>query len=76
MPKKLTIMIDKEVYEGLCKMIGPREISKFIEELVRTYVVRPNIETAYSAMAKDTEREKEALEWAELIFKDFDQETV
>jgi len=40
MQKKLTITIAEEVYEGLRKIIGPRKISKFIEELVRPHVVR------------------------------------
>ena len=70
MQKKLTITIDKEVYEGLHKTIGPRKISKFVEELVRPHVVRPNLELAYSQMAKDKKREAEALDWAEATFKD------
>lgn len=70
MQKKLTITVDDKVYEGLHKTIGPRKISKFIEELVRPHVVRPNLELAYSQMAKDKKRETEALEWAEITFKD------
>jgi len=35
MQKKLTIAIAEDVYEGLHKVIGPRKISKFVEELVR-----------------------------------------
>jgi predicted CopG family antitoxin len=53
MQKKLTITIDEEVYEGLHKTIGPRKISKFIEELIRPHVVCPNLELAYSQMSKD-----------------------
>jgi len=70
MQKKLTITVDKEVYEGLHKTIGPRKISKFVEELVRPHVVRPNLELEYSQMAKDKKREADALEWAETTFKD------
>jgi predicted CopG family antitoxin len=76
MQKKLTITIDEEVYEGLRKNIGPRKISRFIQELVRPYVVRPNLESAYAAMAMDKEREEEAMEWAEATFKDVTHETV
>jgi len=68
--KKLTITVDEEVYEGLHKVIGPRKISKFVEGLVRPHVVRPNLESAYAQMARDKQREKEALEWAETTFKD------
>lgn len=74
MQKKLTITIDEEVYEGLHKAIGPRKISKFVEELVRLHVVRPNLELAYSQMSKDKKREAEALEWAEITFKDITHE--
>ena len=70
MQKKLTITVDKEVYEGLHKAIGPRKISKFVEELVRPHVVRPNLDLAYSQMAEDKKREADALEWAETTFKD------
>jgi predicted CopG family antitoxin len=74
--KKLTITIDEEVYEGLRKTIGPRKISRFVQEIVRPHVVRPNLETAYAEMARDRKREKEAAEWAEITFKDADHETV
>lgn len=75
MRKKLTVTVDEEVYEGLRQTIGPRKISKFIEELVRPYVVRPNLESAYAEMARDKRREKKAMEWAEITFKDTGHET-
>jgi hypothetical protein len=75
MQKKLTLTIDKEVYEGLHNTIGPRKISKFVEELVRPHVVHPDLESAYAEMAKDKRREKEAIEWAEITFKDTTDET-
>lgn len=70
MQKKLTITIDEEVYAGLYAVIGPRRISNFIEELVRPYVLQPDLDAAYAAMAKDRERETEALEWAEALIRD------
>ena len=69
MQKKLTITVDEEVYKGLHKKIGPRKISKFVQELVRPHVVRPDLESAYAEMAKDKKREKEAGEWAKVAFK-------
>ena len=74
MQKKLTITVDEEVYAGLHQIIGPRKISKFVQELVRPHVVRPNLESAYAQMASDKKREKEALEWAETTFKDIAHE--
>ena len=40
MQKKLTVTIDEEVYDGLRTVIGPRKISRFIEDLVRPHVVK------------------------------------
>ena len=74
MQKKLTITIDEEVYEGLHRTIGPRKISRFVQELVRPHVVRPNLESAYAQMANDKDREEEAMEWAEATFKDIAHE--
>jgi predicted CopG family antitoxin len=75
MQKKLTISIDEEVYEGLHNVIGPRKISKFVEELVRPHVVRPQLESEYEMMSKDKVREAKALEWAEGTFRDSAHET-
>lgn len=70
MQKKLTITIDEKVYEGLHTVVGPRRISRFIEELVRPHVLGKNLEIAYRQMAQDEEREREALEWAEATIRD------
>ena len=70
MQKKLTITINEEVYLGLHQVIGPRKISKFVEELVRPHVVKHKLESAYKEMAKDRAREKEALEWSEATLGD------
>ncbi len=75
MQKKLTLTVDVEVYEGLRKTIGPRKISKFIEDLVRPHVIHPGLNPAYAEMAKDRAREKAALDWAELPFQDIDDKT-
>ncbi|MBC8506036.1 MAG: addiction module antitoxin [Anaerolineales bacterium] len=75
MQKKLTITIDEEVYEGLYNTIGSRRISRFIEELVRPYVISENLDHAYQQMALNEDREAEALEWTEGTFGDFSDET-
>jgi hypothetical protein len=56
-------------------VIGPRKISKFVEELVRPHVVKPLMEGEYARMAKDTKREAEALEWTEATFRDIAHES-
>jgi hypothetical protein len=75
MNKKLTLMIDEQVYDGLRRKIGPRKISRFVEDLVRPHVLGADLEDAYAAMAKDAKREKEAWEWSEMTFKDANRET-
>jgi hypothetical protein len=74
MQKKLTITIDREVYFGLHKVIGPRKISKFVEGLVRPHVIKHELESAYKEMAKDRAREKEALEHSEATLGDIAHE--
>jgi predicted CopG family antitoxin len=74
MQKKLTITIDREVYFGLHKVIGPRKISKFVEELVRPHVIKHELKSAYKEMAKNRAREKEALEWSEATMGDIAHE--
>ena len=70
MQKKLTITLDEQVYDGLHTVIGRRNISQFIESLVRPYVIGAELEAAYQQMAADEDREAEALEWAEVTIGD------
>jgi hypothetical protein len=74
MQKKLTLTIDEEVYNGLRAVIGPRKISRFVEELVRPHVIKKNMYASYKAMAADRVREAEALEWSEGTFGDVNDE--
>lgn len=74
MQKKLTITIDEKVYEGLRKVIGYGNISKFIESLVRPHVISQDLVAAYREMAQDETREDEALEWSEATIGDVKDE--
>ena len=47
MRKKLTITIDEDVYDGLYRIAGKRRISRFIESLVRPYVISGDIREGY-----------------------------
>jgi hypothetical protein len=40
MPKKLTITVDAEVYDGVYSAIGRRRISRFLNDLAQPHVVR------------------------------------
>jgi hypothetical protein len=66
--------MDEKVYEGLYTVIGRRRISRFIEDLVRPHVLYQDLEAAYKQMARDEERESEALEWAEATVGDVSDE--
>ena len=70
MQKKLTISIDEHVYEGLHEVVGRRKISRFIEGLVRPHVISTDLDAAYLLMARDEERETEALELTEATVGD------
>ena len=74
MQKKLTITVHEEVYAGLRKVIGPRKISRFIEDFVRPHVVKARLESAYKRMAQDEARETQALEWSEATVGDVSHE--
>jgi predicted CopG family antitoxin len=74
MQKKLTITVDDKVYQGLHRIVGRRRISHFIESLVRPHVVREDLTQAYREMAEDEAREAEALEWAEEMISDIEDE--
>ncbi len=75
MQKKLTITINEEVYAGLHSVIGRRNISQFIESLVRPHVLHKDLEAAYALMAQDEAREAEALAWIEGALGEITDET-
>lgn len=68
--KKLTITVDNDVYRGLKKKVGPRKISRFLNDLARPHVVESDLLSAYKQMAADEEREAEADEWIEGLIED------
>ena len=65
MAKKLTIMIDDAVYEGLHRVVGRGSISKFIEDLARPHVAQRELSAQYREAARDAAREREAKDWTE-----------
>lgn len=70
MQRKLTITLDERVYAGLHARVGRRQISRFIETLVRPHVIGKELDAAYRDMARDQKREAEALEWSEATIGD------
>ena len=72
---KHTITVDEAVYEGLLRMVGQRKISQFIENLVKPYVADSTLDEGYRAMAADTAREVEAMEWSNALAVDVSDDT-
>jgi predicted CopG family antitoxin len=68
--RKLTITVEDEVYRGLRKVVGRRNISRFLNDLARPHVVREQLEEGYRAMAADELREAEAAHWTEGLVGD------
>jgi len=69
--KKITILLDNDVYQGLCEYAGKGNIGKFISRVVRPYVFgKKTLSDGYKKMAKDEKREKEAFVWSENLIKD------
>ncbi|MDQ3693806.1 MAG: addiction module antitoxin [Chloroflexota bacterium] len=66
MQRTLTITVDETIYRELHEQVGQDKISSFIEALVRPHLVTAaDLEAGYRAMAEDSDREREAREWAE-----------
>lgn len=71
MQRKMTITIDEAVYDGLHRVIGRGNISRFLEDLARPHVVQEDsLEAGYKAMAADLERETQAEEWSNGLIGD------
>ncbi|MDP2372370.1 hypothetical protein [Reyranella sp.] len=68
--KKLTITVDNDVYRGLKKKVGPRKISRFLNDLARPHVVDEDLLAAYRQMSEDREREADAQDWIEGLIDD------
>ena len=74
MQKKLTISLNEVVYDELCRVVGRGNISKFIEKLITPELKANELDAAYSEMAADSVREREALEWSNAVVGDVTDE--
>ncbi|MEO7026475.1 MAG: hypothetical protein ABI056_02880 [Caulobacteraceae bacterium] len=70
MVRKLTITVDEDVYDGLRRNVGPRRISRFLNNLAKPLVALPALEEGYRQMAADSVQEAEAAEWCEALIGD------
>lgn len=60
---KLTTTLDADVYKGLQEKVGSRRIGAYLSKLVRPFVVKDGMDSAYKEMAMDVNRQQEAKEW-------------
>jgi hypothetical protein len=67
--KKITIMLDSQVYDGIRAKVGGRGIGAYLSQLARPHVVAGDIEAGYKAMATDKEYQREASEWVEGVLE-------
>ena len=70
MHRRITIILDEEVCDGLYRTIGKRQMSQFIEDLLRPHVMGVSLDEGYRAMATDDARETEAHEWGNGLISD------
>ena len=74
--KKVTLMLDEQVYNALRKKVGGRGIGAYLSQLARPYVVESDVEAGYKAMAEDEAYEVQAKEWIEGTLSENDDENV
>lgn len=70
MQRRMTITLDEMVYEELYRRVGRRGVSQFIEDLIRPHVLDASLDKGYRAMAADTAREAESMEWCNALARD------
>ena len=71
MTRQLVINVDEAIYQQLQDQVGPKGISRFIEDAVRPHLdASSELDAGYAAMASDPDREREATEWAEALIGD------
>ena len=69
--KKVTFLLEKDVYLSLQEKVGKGKMGKFISKTIRPYLVSDDdLKQAYIDMSKDKEREKEARDWGENLIGD------
>ena len=70
MHKRMTITLDEDVYDGLYRTVGKRQISQFVSDILRPHVSDRTLDRGYREMAADAEREDEAREWLTALAND------
>ncbi len=61
--RKVTLMLDADVYLGLRQKVGSRGLGQYMSELARPHVVITSLEESYLALARDTKNTSIGNEW-------------
>ena len=69
--KKLTILVESDMYRTLQRRVGRGNIGRFLIEAARPVLnADTSLRSAYEAMSHDEAREREAQEWSESLVQD------
>jgi len=69
--KKLTILVEADVYRALQKRIGRGNIGRFLSDVARPHLANDALlRVGYAEMAADRARESEARAWSEGVVAD------
>lgn len=69
--KKLTVLIEADVYRALQQRIGRGNIGRFLSNVARPHLTSNTIlRDGYAQMATDRTRELEAQQWSEGVLPD------
>lgn len=74
--KKVTLMIDTKVYEGLRARVGARGVGAYLSQLARPYAKVEELEESYKALAASEDDEHLAKEWLDGTEDPIDDENV
>ena len=64
--KKVTLMIDADVYHGLREKAGVRGMGDFMSQIIRPHVVLASLEQSYRELASDEESNKTSRKWEKI----------
>ncbi len=62
--QKITLALDREVYQGLVAKVGRRKIGEFISKIARPYLHTSSLDAQYAQMALDEARSADVQEWS------------
>ncbi len=70
--KKLTILVEADVYRALQRRVGRGNIGRFLSDVARPHLISntTTLREGYAQMAADRVREREAQQWSEGLLHD------